>query len=259
MASNMSADIVRTRVYHITYAKDYGICCLYFWGCNLKCRVCLLKKEVFDCHLPENRLRIYDPGYTSRRPSRFLKLEKLSELLNNLEIKTTFLMGAEPLHDPSLPRVLEYLKARGSRISLLTNGLKFPPVRLLDEVIFSIKAVSPDLHRDYTGRDNAEILKSFRVLARDDKIRLYSETVFIPDYVDEKEVVRIARFIASVNSGVPLRIDAYLPVPGLSWRAPTVSEIESLASEVREILPSTTCFFGDRGNTPLAYDIEKIF
>ncbi|MEN6467232.1 MAG: radical SAM protein [Syntrophaceae bacterium] len=251
--------MLSTRIYHITHSKDYGICSLYFWGCNLDCRMCLLKKEAYDCHLPENRLRIYDSDYASPKPSRFLNFAKLTELLSSLEIKSTFLMGAEPLQDPSLPHVLVYLKFRQSRITLLTNGLKFPPVRRLDEIIFSIKAVSPDLHRDYTGRDNAAILKNFRILARTESVKLYAETVFIPDYVDEAEIIRIAEFIASVNSNIPFRIDAYLPVPGLSWRPPAAAEIESLAGEVKKILPLTTCFFGDRGNTPLAYEIERVY
>lgn len=255
----MPADLIKTRVYHITYSKDYGICSLYFWGCNLNCRMCLLKKEAYDCHLPENRLRIYDPEYTSRRPSEFLTLGDLIKVLSRLDIKSAFLMGGEPIHDPNLGHVLDYLRSRQSKISLLTNGLALPQLDLLDEVIFSIKAISPELHRDYTGHDNTAILNNFKNIAATEGVSLYSETVFIPDYVDEKEIFKIAEFIASVNAGIPFRIDAYLPVPGLSWRAPCVKEIESLAVEIKKILPLTTCFFGDSGNTPLAYDIERIF
>lgn len=255
----MSISLERTRVYHITYAKDYGICSLYFWGCNLKCRMCLLKKEAYDCHLPENRPKIYDPEYTSRKPSKFLTLKELFGLLSELDLKTTFLMGAEPVQDSHLSHILDYLKSRQSRISLLTNGLQLPPFEELDEIIFSIKAISPDLHRDYTGHDNTAILSNFKKLATTEDINLYLETVFIPDYVDQKEIFEIAKFIESVNSRIPFRIDAYLPVPGLSWRAPTVPEIESLTAEIKKILPLTTCFFGDSGNTPLAYDVERIF
>lgn len=257
--TNMFVDMLKTKVYHITYSKDYGICSLYFWGCNLKCRMCLLKKEAYDCHLMENRFRIYEPGYTSRRPSEFLSLKDLIKLLSRLHIKSAFLMGGEPIHDPNLEIVLEYLRSRQSKISLLTNGLVMPPLDLLNEIIFSIKAVSPELHMDYTGHNNTAILNNFKKLASTKGVNLYSETVFIPGYVDEKEIFKIAEFIASVNFRIPFRIDAYLPVPGLSWRAPTVKEIESLAVEIKKILPLTTCLFGDSGKMPLAYDIEKIF
>src|SRR5271157_3434394 len=100
----------RTNIYHITYSREYGVCCLFFWGCNLRCKLCLLKKEAFDCHLPETRLRIYDPSYESERPTRFLTLRKLMLLLDPLSLKQIVLMGAEPVCDPMLPRILAALR-----------------------------------------------------------------------------------------------------------------------------------------------------
>jgi len=70
-----------------------------------------------------------------------------------------------------------------------------PPIHLLDEVIFSIKAITPSPHRDYTGCSNQTILKHFRELASSRQIRLYTETVFIPDYIDKAEIMKIAAFI----------------------------------------------------------------
>jgi molybdenum cofactor biosynthesis enzyme MoaA len=251
---------VQTHVYHITYAKELGICFLFFWGCNLQCRICLLKKEAYDCHLPENRLRIYDPDYRSKRPRTFLMLPELFDLLSGLKMKKTFLMGAEPVCDPALPDIMHYVTSeKNSTISLLTNGKELPPLSMLDEIVFSIKAITPALHRTYTGFDNADIVRNFKTVAGNEKITLYTETIFIPDCVDEMEIVKIAGFIASVDKGIPFRIDAYLPVEKLPWRAPSVSEIESLAEKVKHILPRTTCFYGDRGNTPLAYAVERVF
>ena len=42
--------------------------------------------------------------------------------------------------------------------------MKLADMSDIDEVIFSIKAISPDLHRAYTGKDNAAILENFRKL-----------------------------------------------------------------------------------------------
>jgi pyruvate-formate lyase-activating enzyme len=250
----------RTHVYHITYAEQYRIASLFFWGCNLRCRICLLKKEAYDCHLPENRLKIYDPSYQSKSPETFLTLAELCKLLEPLELKKVFLMGAEPLCDPLLPEILYYLKeTRACYISLLTNGKEQIPHALLDEVIFSIKAVTSFLHRTYTGEDNAEILSHFKELAEKKSVHLHAETVFIPDYADEKEVMKIAEFIASIDRNIPFRIDAYLPVEGLPWRAPEPSEIEALMERVKEVVPNTTCFYGDAGKTPLVYEVKAIF
>ncbi len=249
-----------TRNYHITFSREHGICCLFFWGCNLGCRICLLQKEAFDCHLPETRLKIYDPDYTGERPERFLALSELTRFLDPLPLKRTILMGAEPLCDPRLPDILGYLKEeRHSAVTLLTNGKALPPFSLVDEVIFSLKALEPSLHRDYTGDDNREILENFRAIAVREDISLQTETVFIPGYVDEGEVLDIATFIASVDPTLPLRIDAYLPVSGLPWRAPESWQIEALAEKARAILPNTTFLHGRGGEEVLAYEVERIF
>ena len=250
----------RTNIYHITYSREYGVCCLFFWGCNLSCQLCLLKKEAFDCHLPETRLRIYDPAYRSERPARFLTLQKLVHLLDPLSLKQIVLMGAEPVCDPLLSRILVSLKqSKNCSFVLLTNGRKFPPLAMLDQVIFSIKAVTPALHRDYTGVDNRVILRNFTELASSKSVSLHAETVFIPGYVDEEEILRIAAFISSVDRSIPFRIDAYLPIQGLPWRVPTPEEIQVLAYRTKQFLPNTTCFYGDKGKTELAYEIERIF
>jgi len=256
----MPAKTGHISLYHITWGEQYGICSLYFWGCNLRCRICLLKKEIFDCHLPETRLRIYDPCFVSLEPREFLTLEQTLEILERLPIKRVFLMGGEPLCEPFLPQILQFLRRKKScSISLLTNGRIMPPVHLLDEVIFSIKAITPSLHRNYTGFPNRAILKHFRKLTGLPQIRLHAETVFIPDYVDKAEVMKIAAFIASINPDIPFRIDSYLPVPGQAWRVPEIEEIEELKDEICKILPRTTCFHGKRGNEPLVYEVKRIF
>jgi len=248
-----------TSVYHITWAETLGICCIFFWGCNLRCRICLLQKEVLDCHLPETRLRVYDPSHQNANPGRTLTYGEVLRHLDRLQICKVFLMGAEPLCEPFLPDLLKHLRqAKACSISLLTNGKATPPLDLVDEVVFSIKAVTPSLHRDYTGCGNREILRNFTMLGRLPRPRLTAETVFIPGYVDEQEVSRIAFFIASVNRGISFRIDAYLPVPGATWRAPTVDEMEDLCQKVRRILPETTFLHGRQGLEPLGYEVERI-
>lgn len=250
----------QTKVYHITYSRENGIGALFFWGCNFRCRICLLKKEAYDCHLPENRFRIYDPSYKSKNPDQFVSLEQLIRVLNPVSLSKVFLMGAEPLCDPILPEILTYLKQeRRCSVTLLTNGYYEVPIAMLDEVVFSIKAVTPALHSDYTGKDNKTVLTSFEKLGKQKKVNLYAETVFIPDYVDEPEIMKIATFIALVDRSISFRIDAYLPISGLPWRAPEVSELEALRDNVKEILPNTTCLHGESGKKELAYEVERLF
>lgn len=250
----------RTRIYHVTYAGPQHICFLFFWGCNFKCRICLLKKEAFDCHLAENRLRIYEPSSLGAPPDRFITLSELRELLDPVALNQTFLMGAEPLCNPLLFRVLQYLKGeRKCAVTLLTNGYLSPPLSVLDEVVFSFKAVTPGLHFDYTGREVGPVLRSFRRIARARQARLYAETVFIPGYVDAKEIEKIAEFIASVDTQIPFRIDAYIPIPGQPWESPAVADIAALGERINTILPHATYFHGEGGKKELAYPVARLY
>ena len=70
---------------------------------------------------------------------------------------------------------------------------------------------------------------------------------------------KIAEFISSADWSIPFRIDSYLPMPGLPWRAPEIQEVEALREKVKTILPKITCLHGDGGRKELAYEIEKIF
>ena len=61
---------------------------LHFWGCNLNCRACLLKKEIYDCHLEETRNGIFNGTKKSLHiPERFLDLEEVMQILRKLEVK----------------------------------------------------------------------------------------------------------------------------------------------------------------------------
>ncbi|HYA40783.1 MAG TPA: hypothetical protein VEF34_05745 [Syntrophobacteraceae bacterium] len=88
----MPAKTDATSLCHITWGEKYGICRLHFRGCKLRRRICLFKKDVFDCHLPETSLRIYVPSFVSLRPRQFLTLEQTIDILDGLPIKRVFLM-----------------------------------------------------------------------------------------------------------------------------------------------------------------------
>ncbi|NSW83131.1 MAG: radical SAM protein [Syntrophothermus sp.] len=256
--SNPSLQLAKaTNVYHVTYSPDFQIACLYFWGCNLRCRACLLKKEIYDCHLPETRKGLFDPEKVAPgRPARFLNLEELKEILGQLKLKQVIFMGAEPTVDPSMPELAEWLHDRfATQNVLLTNGLELPSLEYVDVVVFSIKAYTDSIHRSYTGKSNQKILENFVTVYRLPK-KLYVETVFIPGLVDVDEIERIARFISEVDRGLPLRIDAYLPVAGSPWPRPTREQIEEAVRVAKTYLDNVTSI---TGSEELAYEVIRIF
>jgi pyruvate formate lyase activating enzyme len=244
-------------IYHITYSPSAKIAHLHFWGCNLSCRACLLLKEIHDCHLQETRNGIFSQERkNAETPERFLALEEVMEILERLEVKTVILMGAEPAIDPQLPQLAEALhKKFKSHNILLTNGFKIIDLEHIDEVVFSIKAVTDSLHRDYTGKSNKKALSNFFRLNQSG-IRLRAESIFIPEYIDHLEIRNIAKFIGGVNRNIPYRIDAYIPVADSPWRRPTTEEMQAAVMVAKEYLAEVSCL---TGNEELRHEVVRIF
>jgi pyruvate formate lyase activating enzyme len=77
-------------IYHITQSRRVGIAHLHFWGCNLNCRACLLKKELYDCHLPETKDGIFNAEKISPQKATSIArkhLDHVSCLTGNEELK----------------------------------------------------------------------------------------------------------------------------------------------------------------------------
>ncbi|HEY66538.1 MAG TPA: radical SAM protein [Caldilineae bacterium] len=221
---------MQTHVYHITYSPEVETAYLFFWGCNMHCRGCIRLLHGWDSHLP-------DPGQpkTEIQP-RLLAMDEVLNVLAPHPIRRIFFLGDDPSVDPVLEPLAQALKDRfRAEHVLLTNGLLLPPYRLFDEIQVSIKAVTPELHRDFTGVDVAPALDHFRHLY-EAGIRLRSESIVIPGYIDAVEIERVAKFIASVDPDIPYRLDAYIPVPGTPWRRPTRDEMtEAMAAARRHL------------------------
>ncbi|MFQ6122052.1 MAG: radical SAM protein [Dehalococcoidales bacterium] len=244
-------------IYHITYAPTVKTIHLHFWGCNLNCQACLLKKEIYDCHLAETRDSIFNGTSKSpQTPERFLDLAEVMQILGKLAVSQVVFMGGEPTIDHQLPQLAEALRQEfGSYNILLTNGFRIPPLAVIDEVVFSLKAHNDNLHRHYTGKSNRKALENFVSLCNSG-VELRAESVFIPEYIDYSEIENISRFIAGVDKSIPYRIDAYIPVGDNPWRRPTPKEMEKAVSTARKYLSNVSCL---TGNENLKFEVLRIF
>jgi len=248
---------LNTNIYHITYAPEAKNVSLHFWGCNMRCRGCLCQKEIYDCHLEETKDTIFEEvKQAPAKPTRFLNSGQVWEILRNLDFSQVIFMGMEATLDPEFPRLAETLhrEFRSYNISL-TNGLKLAPLNDIDEVVVSIKAYRDELHQDYTGVSNKEILENFAKIHSLGK-RLRAESVLIPDYIDSAEVEHVAHFIASVDSAIPYRIDAYFPAGKNPWRRAKPEEVEAAVAVARKYLLNVSCLKGDE---KLKYKVVQIY
>ncbi len=225
------------KAYHIAYEPSFETATVHFWTrCNLSCRGCFCDYEQLYWNLFDDPVsRIADKA-RQPPPTHFLSLEEVMAFLKGLAIKTVLLMGVEPTLDPELPKLAEALHSEiGSYNIIMTNGLKLVDMEHIDLVLFSLKAYSDDIHKDYTGKSNKKILENFVTVYKMGK-KLQAISLVIPDYIDAYETERVARFIASVDRDIPLTLHAYFPVPGSPWRAATAEEVEEAVKLARKHL-----------------------
>jgi len=248
---------LNTNIYHITYSPEARSLCLHFWGCNMHCRACLCQKEIYDCHLKETKDAIYtQTDKPPEKPVRFLEFDQVLDTIKNLDIGQVIFMGMEATLDPELPRLAGVLQGEFHSYNiLLTNGLELVPLEHIDEVVLSIKAYLDNLHRDYTGVSNQEILQNFgRIHALGKKLQ--AESVLIPGYIDLPEIEHIARFIAGVDRTIPYRIDAYFPAGKNPWRRSKPEEVEAAVEIAGRHLLNVSCL---RGDEELKYEVLRIY
>ncbi len=228
---------ITTTVYHMAYEPSYGSLDIHFYTrCNLKCRACYTRFELEDFSLLDDPTGQMMHKNEVTPPQKFLTLDGVKTLLEGLDIRNVILVGTEAALDPALPKVARMLKEDfGAYNILLTNGVMLTDMTHIDEVILSIKAMDDDIHKEYTGRSNQKVLDNCnRIYSMGKKLQI--ETVLIPGYIGACDVERVAKFVASINPEIPLRIDAYFSVSGCPWPDATNEEVEKAAELARKHL-----------------------
>jgi len=249
---------MKTNIYHITYTPATRSASLRFWGCNMDCRGCLCKKEVYDSLLKENLLVGERRSKSNiEPPKKFLDFDEVMKLLSELELEKIYLTGEEATVDPHFGDLTKAFRERlGTRNSLYTNGYKMPVIDYIDQVEVGIKAYSDELHRDYTGRPVKKVLDNFVKYHQAGK-ELTAASIVIPGYVDADEVEQVARFVAGVDKSIPYFLLPYFPAGDNPWRKTTEKEVAA-AVKLAEKHLENVC--GCKGNQEeLLYEVVKVF
>ena len=252
-----------TRIYHVAYAPDIRKAYFFFWGCNLSCRGCLCKKEINCLALEENLDAVFrDPLLRPpQSPGQFLALKGLVQLLDGIALDEVAFEGQEATVDPSLPDICRWLKERKCRVVLHTNGVRLADVSHIDDVIVSLKAVTPALYQEYTSLSNQFVLGNFNYYYQAG-VNLKAESVFIPGYIGLDEIERIASFIAGVDRKIPYRIDAYFESGDNPWRPPSAEELKEAVGVARRHLDnvySTQQTKRDLKKEDLSYQVQRLY
>jgi pyruvate formate lyase activating enzyme len=238
------------RVYHVVYEPSFHSVDIHFWTkCTLACRACYTRYETLDFGLFDDPIAHIACKSPEAAPTKFLPLAGVLALLKGKQVERAIFIGTEAALDPEMPALAKDLHDEFHSYNvMLTNGLKLADMSDVDEVIFSLKAVTHSVHEEYTGRDNAQILRNFEALALSGK-KMQAETVLIPGLIEAEEIERVAKFIGGIDRRITLRIDAYFPVGDNPWRAATADEVEQAAALARKHLDKISCLTLDMKRT----------
>ena len=181
--------------------------------------------------------------------------ELLPQLLEDKEFYETSgggvtISGGECLAQPdACAMLLKMLKENGVHTAVDTCG--FVTKETLDKVVpytdiflYDFKAYDEDVHIRCTGKSNKIILENLKYLnsiGKDVEIRI----PYVPDYND-KEIEKIARFLADLKNITKVRVLAYHNYAGSKYaalgmentlpeRVPTNEEVEQAREIIREI------------------------
>lgn len=126
------------------------------------------------------------------------------------------------------PNVRICFETNGSMNQALARKMAEVSLKSKGIIKFDLKAFDEHLHLALTGVSNKWTLENFEMLAREflpkaDYSFLVVSTLLVPGYVDEKEVEKIARFIAKLNSQIPYSLLAFYPAFEMS-DLPTTSK-----------------------------------
>ena len=106
------------------------------------------------------------------------------------------LSGGEPLAQPKFAiALLKALKDRSIHTALDTCGhadaaVVDEAIRYTDLVLFDVKHINPEHHRDGTGVDNTLILDNLRRISASNRARIWIRIPVIPGYNDGEEHLR---------------------------------------------------------------------
>ncbi|PKH45981.1 radical SAM protein [Dehalococcoides mccartyi] len=235
-----------TNIYHIYYTPESKEVSLMFWGCNIRCRGCYCKRRIYSPMLKDfvGQHVNDDPGLAAP-PERFLSLHEVMQELDKLDFERVLLEGQEASLDPEYAAITEMLHKRyGTYNVLLTNCYELPDLKDTDKVAFGIKAVSPELHLDYTDVPNQQILQNFYDVYKSG-IDLVVESIYIPGYIDYHETENMAKFLSSINKDIPYVLLPYFKAGNNVWRRPTPMEMENAAEVAKKYMSNVYHFRGD--------------
>jgi len=206
-------------------------------GCNFCCKGCFRPARDIE-------------GIPLTAEEALERMEKACQRYYGKVPSEAMITGGEPTLDKAyLLCLVKGLKEKGfKKIVLMTNGYALGVdenyVHELEEAGLTeahvdLKAFSEDIHRWYTGKSCKPVLRAIERL-NDSVIELLVQTIYMPGIVDDAEIEKIAKFLASLNKNMRYRINPFAPTFAYEkvTRRPTLKEMERAYEVASKYLPN---------------------
>jgi len=234
----------KRKISQITFAEhpDQGRkCWIPLSGCNFDCKGCIsLSKE------GTGRLLSVDELID-------LVIKSCKVLYKGEKIKRVCITGGEPLlsKDYFILLINKFKSISVKKFELSTNGY-FLDGELLKELCASkidllvkldMKAYTNEIHKEYTGQDNTNVLNAVVLLSKyGSKLHksgpeFVVRTVYMPDIFGLDEIEKIAKYLSKETKNICFRIQQFSPIHGKNIsRRPTFDEMLKAYNVARKYL-----------------------
>ncbi len=199
-----------------------------FYGCSFHCPFCQ------NFQISQEK-----PALNSQK---YVSPENLIDLVGKNSLSSVAFTYSEPLvHFEYILKASKIARQNKIKTVLVTNGYinKKPAKELLpfiDALNIDLKAFTESFYSTELGGSLRPVLDFITEAASSSHVEI--TTLVIPGKNDsDKEIKEIARFIASVDSNIPLHLSAYYPSFHYTDHATPESTIERLVKSAHEYLP----------------------
>ncbi len=154
-------------------------------------------------------------------------------------------------------------------VLLETNGFGLTPQNLdqlkesgVDSFWLDIKAYDDDVYKKLCGTTNEWILKAPSEIVKRGFV-MEVLTLFIPGWVEDEQIEKIARLIKEIDADIPITILAFFPAYKMNKeKPPTLSEMVRIFHRLKEIglnnIKLGNCGVFAKNNRDWEYLIEQI-
>ena len=175
-------------------------------GCNFDCKGCfaIAKNEVGRAFSVEGLVN--------------LLIKSCQQVYGKL-IDDVQMTGGEPtVNTGYLLYLMRRLRELGvGKIGISTNGYHLDEELVkelkscgVNYIKLDLKAYSDAIHKWYTGRSNANVLRAVKLLY-ECGLSFYVRTILIPDIIDLGEVEKVAEFLSQVDRSISYKIYQFAP------------------------------------------------